>query len=261
MSTSKAPKISPLLLSLAQVVRSARVARGMTQAALANGAKLSPRFIADLEAGRANISLLKLAEVARTLGTSVGPLVLDAERGAPDVRLDVVLERSIALVGLRGAGKSTIGRAAAERLGVAFVELDRVVEERAALSLQNIFDIHGDAYFRKMEAEALAQVLAGKKPCVIATGGSLVVHDKIWTLLRKRTQTVWLKATPEDHYGRVQAQGDLRPMSGRPQAMTELRRLLSAREPLYKRAHHTVDTSTSTVAESVERLVAIARGG
>ncbi len=246
---------SPLLSSLAHVVRSLRTARGLTQASLARTARLSPRFIADLEAGRANISLLKLSAVAAALSTTIAHLVVDAEQGTKGGAPLRILPRSVALVGLRGAGKSTIGKAAAQRLGVVFVELDRVVEERAALSLQNIFDIHGDAYFRKMEAEALVQVLGGKEPCVIATGGSLVMHEKSWATLRKQTTTIWLRSTPEDHYARVQAQGDLRPMSGRPQAMTELRRLLTAREPHYKRADHTVDTSKHTIAESVERLV------
>lgn len=249
---------SPLLSSLARVVRSQRTAQGLTQASLARTARLSPRFIADLEGGRANISLLKLSDVATALSTTVAQLVLDAERGADDKEPLRVLSRSVALVGLRGAGKSTIGRAAAQRLGVPFVELDRIVEERAALSLQNIFDIHGDAYFRKMEAEALEQVLGAKEPSIIATGGSLVMHDKTWARLRKRTTTVWLRATPDDHYARVQAQGDLRPMSGRPQAMTELRRLLTAREPLYERANHAIDTSKQTISEAVERLVDLA---
>ena len=251
---------SPLLTSLAQVVRSLRAAHGLTQAALARTARLSPRFIADLEAGRANISLLKLSDVATALTTTVARLVLDAERGAAGGEPPRVLPRSVALVGLRGAGKSTIGSAAAQRLGVPFVELDRVVEERAALSLQNIFDIHGDAYFRKMEAEALVQVLGSKDACVIATGGSLVMHEKSWARVRRQTTTIWLRSTPEDHYARVQAQGDLRPMSGRPQAMTELRRLLTAREPHYKRAHHTIDTSRATIPEAVERLVDLAAG-
>jgi XRE family aerobic/anaerobic benzoate catabolism transcriptional regulator len=229
----------------------------VTQADLAKKAALSPRFLADLEAGRANVSLLKLAHVAAALELSLGQVVGDAERASRGEQ-QIVLTRHIALVGLRGAGKSTVGRAAAAALGVPFVELDRVVEEHAALSLQNLFEIHGDEYFRTVESDALDDVLARNEPCVVATGGSLVMHDKTWSRLLARTTTVWLRATPAEHYARVQAQGDLRPMSGRPHAMTELRRLLSAREPRYKRAHFTIDTSHHTVAESVERVVHIA---
>jgi XRE family aerobic/anaerobic benzoate catabolism transcriptional regulator len=246
-----------LLASLGSLLRSARASHGGTQAELAKKAGLSPRFLADLEAGRANVSLIKLAQVAAALDLSLGQLVGDAERDARG-EAPVALTRTIALVGLRGAGKSTVGKAAAAALGVQFVELDRVVEERAALSLQNLFEIHGDEYFRSVESDALDDVLARNEPCVVATGGSLVMHDKTWSRLLARTTTVWLRATPAEHYARVQAQGDLRPMSGRPHAMTELRRLLGAREPRYKRAHFTIDTSHHTVAESVDRVVQIA---
>jgi XRE family aerobic/anaerobic benzoate catabolism transcriptional regulator len=246
-----------LLSSLGTLLRSSRTNLGVTQAELAKKAALSPRFLADLEAGRANVSLIKLAQVAAALDLSLGQLVADAERGTRG-EAAITLTRPLALVGLRGAGKSTLGKAAASLLRVRFVELDRVVEERAALSLQNLFEIHGDEYFRSVESDALDQVLAANEPCVVATGGSLVMHDKTWSRLLARTTTVWLRATPAEHYARVQAQGDLRPMSGRPHAMTELRRLLAAREPRYKRAHFTIDTSHHTVAESVERLVQIA---
>ena len=161
-------------------------------------------------------------------------------------------------MGLRGAGKSAIGEAVAERLGVPFVELDALVAREAQMTLESIFEIHGERYYRAIEREVLRRLLDEGAPAVIATGGSLVTDPETWGLLRSRARTVWLKATAREHWDRVVRQGDVRPMRGRPRAMNELKSLLAAREPLYALAEASVDTSRRDPSAVVERVVAIA---
>jgi XRE family aerobic/anaerobic benzoate catabolism transcriptional regulator len=159
----------------------------------------------------------------------------------------------VALLGLRGAGKSTIGPKLAERLGLPFVELDRVIEQAAGLSLAELFELHGEAYYRRLERETLGTLLSGGG-VVVATGGSLVSDRETYQMLRERATTVWLRARPEDHFSRVLTQGDRRPMAAHPHAMSELKALLAARERLYAQADHTVDTSALTVDAAVDEL-------
>ena len=160
----------------------------------------------------------------------------------------------IALLGLRGAGKSTIGRRLARRLRVPFVELDRRVEEAAGLSLDEIFALHGQDYYRRLEREALELLIADDRPAVVATGGGIVTSGETYAFLRRRALTVWLRAEAEDHWNRVVQQGDRRPMADNPEAMAELRRLLAERQPLYAEAAHVVDTSRLGVEEAVEAI-------
>jgi XRE family aerobic/anaerobic benzoate catabolism transcriptional regulator len=249
------PAADRLLAALAQRVRALRNDRGLTLQQLARRARLSPRFLVQVEQGEANISVRKLAGLAAALDTTPAALLAEpaaARVGARD-RLPV-----IALLGLRGAGKSTIGRRLARRLRVPFVELDRQVEEAAGLSLPELFALHGEAYYRRLEREALDRVLEGGGPLVLATGGGLPASPETYARLRAQALTVWLRAAPEDHWNRVVQQGDRRPMADHPEAMAELRRLLAAREPLYARAAATVDTSRLGVkgaADAVARLV------
>ena len=147
----------------------------------------------------------------------------------------------IALLGLRGAGKSTIGRRLARRLRVPFVELDRRVEEAAGLSLDEIFALHGQDYYRRLERDALELLIADDRPAVVATGGGIVTSGETYAFLRRRALTVWLRAEAEDHWNRVVQQGDRRPMADNPEAMAELRRLLAERQPSYSEAAHVVD--------------------
>jgi XRE family aerobic/anaerobic benzoate catabolism transcriptional regulator len=210
-----------LLAGLGRRVRELRTERGLTLKALGHGAGLSPRFLVQLEAGRANISVRSLARLAGALGTTPAALLSGPGSAA---ELPVV-----ALLGLRGAGKSTIGRRLARRLRLRFVELDRRVEAAAGLSLGELFAVHGEAYYRRLEHEALEAVLGEGRPLVLATGGGLPASPETWALLRRRALTVWLRAAPEDHWNRVVGQGDRRPMADSPQAMAELRRLLAAR--------------------------------
>ena len=234
--------LDALLVSLGQRARALRLARGWTLREVAERSGMSARFLVQLEAGRGNISVRRLAEVAKALDTTAAVLLTPSD----DVQSPVV-----ALLGLRGAGKTTIGRRLAKRRRVPFIELDRRVEEAADLSLGELFTLHGEDYYRRLEREVLQDVLSEARPMVLATGGGLVASPDTFAMLRRSTNTVWLRATPEDHWNRVVRQGDHRPMADHPQAMADLRALLERREPLYALADHTVDTS----ALSVERVI------
>lgn len=237
--------MADLLRSLGQRARARRLERGWTLRQVAERSGVSPRFLVQLEAGRGNISVLRLADVARALEVTPAALLAPAaERHEPIV----------ALLGLRGAGKTTVGRRLARRLRVPFVELDKRIERAANMSLAEIFALYGESYYRRLERDALAAVLAKREPMVLATGGGIVTASDTYELLRGAALTVWLRATPEDHWNRVLRQGDRRPMADHPQAMSELRSLLAAREPLYASAAHTVDTSGRSVERIVEEI-------
>lgn len=237
-----------LLLGLGARVRALREGRGLTRKVMAQQTGLSERFLADLEAGRGNISVVNLAHVAQALGVTASSL-LEGSTSFADA------PRVTALLGLRGAGKSSVGQALAKALSVPFFELDRLVEVEAGMSLPEIFAIHGEDFFRSLELRALKRFLAQHDVAVLATGGGIVASSEAYELLRSRTRTVWLRATPEEHWARVVAQGDLRPMANRPQAMAELRRRLREREPLYAKADVTCVTTGRSLQEVVRELV------
>lgn len=236
-----------LLDELGRAVREKRGERGLTLAELSKRAGVSTRFLADLEAGRGNISVLRLHDVAVALGTTASALLDDEARRARDAG------RPIALLGLRGAGKSTIGKKLAKRLRVPFVELDAKVEEAAGLSLRELFELHGEARYRELEREALQKTL--ERPCVIATGGSIVTDDETFSLLRASAITVWLQASPESHWSRVVAQGDRRPMANRANAKAELAQLLERRRSRYAKADLTLDTDAVRVDAAIETII------
>jgi XRE family aerobic/anaerobic benzoate catabolism transcriptional regulator len=241
--------MADLLSMLGRRARSERLSRGLTLRDVAERSGVSPRFLVQLEAGTGNISVRRLADVAAALGTTASALLTPGEPSHPAV---------IALLGLRGAGKTTIGRRLARRRRVPFVELDRRIERAADLSLGEIFALHGEDYYRRLEREVLQEVLGEAKPIVLATGGGLVASPDTFALLRRSATTVWLRTTPEDHWNRVVRQGDRRPMADHPQAMADLRSLLANREPLYALADHTIDTSSASVeavVESIERAL------
>ncbi len=238
---------SDLLRRVGRVVLRTRNHAGLSRRALSERSGVSSRFLAQLEAGTGNISLLRLEQVAMALGV---PLLQIFSAPAADDAL------RIALLGLRGAGKSTVGQSLARRLRVPFIELDALIEEAAGLSLGQIFELHGEGYFRRLERETLARFLSAGRPAILATGGGLVADPDTYALLRSTCTTVWLSARAEDHYARVLAQGDRRPMADHPHAMAELRALLVSRQGLYEMAELRVDTSAMTVRAAVAAILA-----
>ncbi len=274
------------LVRLGERVREARARRGMTRRILARDSGVSERYLAQLEAGRGNVSVLLLRQIAQALNLPIDELVraddgqsveltliLQLLKRLPATRLAKVRaqlvreygsaygarEQRIALVGLRGAGKSTLGAGLARSLGVPFVELDHEVEAEAGTSLHEIFLLHGQAGFRRYERRALERILEKNERCVIATGGSIVSEPATYDLVLSACLTVWLKAAPEEHMARVAAQGDYRPMAGNREAMDDLRRILAGREPLYAQADLTLDTEGRTVEASLAELVRAVR--
>ncbi len=249
--------IDRLVTTLGRRVREGRAARHWTLRELAEHSGVSVRFLAMVEAGDGNISVRKLAAVARALGTTPAELL-----SGPGSETDLPV---VALLGLRGAGKTAVGRKLARRLHVPFVELDRRIEDAADLALSQVFALHGEEYYRTLERETLEKLLDENEPMVLATGGGIVTSGPTYALLRRRALTVWLRADPEDHWNRVVQQGDRRPMADHPHAMAELRRLLNTRGALYAEADVTVDTSNLALddvvaaVESRVRPVAVAR--
>jgi len=249
--TSQRQLEAAYLARLGERVRALRSGHGMTRKDLAKASGVSERYLAQLEAGRGNMSVLLLRKVGQALGEPVARLVDEEERAPRRER--------IALVGLRGAGKSTLGAKLAHELGVSFVELDREVEREAGAKLGEVFTIYGQEAFRRFESRALERVLGQHPRAVIATGGSIVTAPATYRRLLEQCVCVWLKASPEEHMSRVIAQGDLRPFrganaSGRSSAIDEIHKLLADRDALYARADLTVDTSGKTPRQSVEEI-------
>ncbi len=237
-----------MLNALAQEVRRLRKARGWSRRELAASTRISERFLAEIEGGRANPSLLRLADLAEALGTSLHELVgVLPRRGARR-------HPAIALLGLRGAGKSAVGSRLAKLLRVPLVELDARIEQETALSLAEIFEFHGERSFREREREVLERLLAEPGPKIIATGGGLVTAPETWSFLRAQAHTVWLKASPEEHWERVIAQGDLRPMAKNAQSFQSLCRILAEREELYRQAEITLETTGRSVDAIAQEL-------
>lgn len=280
MATPSKHKHEPegFLAALGARVRMMRTEARLSLQELARLAEISPRFLSELEAGRGNISVARLAGIAAALKQPLQSMI-PASSGDRSLRarvwelietcstedleeLSVWLSRrqrkrfpkSIALVGVRGAGKSTIGAHAAARLGIPFIELDQLIEREAGMSLVELFTLHGESYYRRLERDAAEKLLSGSPPVVLATGGSVVTHPETWGLVRRQCHTVWLKARAKDHWDRVVAQGDLRPMVNNPSAKDELKALLRAREPLYSQADLVADTSKHSAEEVAEMI-------
>ena len=270
---------------LGQRVRGERMRRGMTRKQLAVESGVSERYLAQLEAGRGNISILLLRQVARAMGRPLDLLVLDGPERPVEAELlrgllarldaetlaeahDLLAERfgltnaqtrngRIALIGLRGAGKSTLGRLLAERLALPFVEMTREIETLAGMDMTEVIGLGGQSMLRRLELRALDAVVARYPEAVLATGGGLVAEPETYEVLLANCFTVWVTASPEEHMGRVMAQGDRRPMAGNPEAMDDLRRILAEREALYAKADRRLDTAGLTVAEALEKLVSL----
>lgn len=227
-------------------VRRARGKAGFTRRRLAERSGVSERYLAQLESGEGNVSILLIRRVAAALAADLHELI--------GQRVDIGRRGRVALIGLRGAGKSTLGRRLAEQMGVRFFELDDEVEAELGASLESVFTMYGQDAYRDGERRALTRVIEGAERSVIATGGSLVVEPQTYQIVRSRCLTVWLRASPEDHMNRVVAQGDLRPIQGRDHAMTELRTILAQRERLYSLADATIDTSANDEDTCLQQL-------
>ena len=255
----------------------------MSRRLLAHHAGISERYLTQLESGKGNVSVLLLRHIAEALGVPLSRLVED-EPPSPEMTLvrqflarlspeqlgqayasltaafadDARTLRAgrVALVGLRGAGKTTIGARAAAELQVPFFELDKEIERLSGTSLGSILELYGQQAYRRYELQALQELLATHPRFVVATGGSLVSESATYELLLRSCFTVWVRTTPEEHMQRVLAQGDLRPMAGSQQAMDDLRRILEERSELYGRADSVVETTGRSVNESVHELLA-----
>lgn len=279
------PRETAFLQELGQSVRQTRAVRGMSRKVLSQTSGLSERYIAQLESGQGNVSILLLRRVASAMGARLDDLIPGSEapadwavvrdllRNASDeqvARVKTILAgdtaplrsmaaNRVALIGLRGAGKSTLGQFAADRLGWRFVELDREIERDAGLSMAEIFALYGQEGYRRLEQAQVRRFTGVREPLMLATGGGIVAEPLTFDLVLSSFFTVWLKATPEDHMQRVRDQGDLRPMGEDRSAMQELRAILLSREPLYARAHAVVETSGFDVAQAGETLVRTVR--
>ena len=287
MSAVLKPQADPALIdesqylgALGERVRNLRAQRGMTRKILARDSGVSERYLALLEAGEGNVSVVLLKRIAQALNVPAVELLREESAGAERGVLESLVRRlspaqlkraaellqrefhvdagkraqRIALVGLRGAGKSSLGALLAKRLKVPFVELDREVERESNTSLNEIFLLYGQAGYRRYERAALERVLAKNERVVIATGGSIVSEPETYDLLLSSCTTVWLKAAPEEHMARVVAQGDTRPMKGNREAMDDLRRILNTRATLYGRADYTIDTSGRAIEQSLAEV-------
>jgi len=282
-ATADAPAAVAWLAAVGRRVREGRVRRAMSRRALSELSGVSERYLAQLESGEGNPSLLVLYQIARAIDVPVARLV-DGEERAAD--LDLVLaslrhlspeqlrelrnligsrfggsaslrQARIALIGLRGAGKSTLGAQLAAARNVRFVELDREIEREAGTTLSELFLVYGQSAYRRYERRCLEALVASGEAMVISTGGSIVSEPATFERLLAECFTVWLRASPEEHMARVIAQGDQRPIAGNAEAMRELRRILAGREPLYRRADAVVETGGRSIADAFRDLVRI----
>ena len=281
-------RADPLFLSkLGERVREVRAQRGLARKVFAASAHVSERYLAALEAGEGNASVIFLRRVAAALGVRLTELLDVEDSGSEQRQLrrfldslpanrareavqhlmrdfgqdDAIRRKRIALVGLRGAGKTTLGSALAKTLRRPFIELDREIERAAGMALSEVFLLYGQPGFRRLERRCLEHLIEGQEDLVVAVGGGIVSEADTYELLRLNCFTVWIKAAPEEHMARVVAQGDLRPMAGHAEAMEDLRSILSAREPLYAKADGVVDTSASSIEKSLETLRQLIHAG
>ncbi len=230
------------------LVREGRSRAGLTRRALAAEAGVSERYLALLEAGSANVSLNLLARIGEALGVSIHALIPpEAPRRAAD-------KKGVALIGLRGAGKSTLGERLSKQTGLPFVRLTQEIVERAGMETGELMELAGSGAFRRLEIEALQGLVARPGPIVLETSGGIVADTEAFELVRRHFHTVWVKAAPEDHMARVIAQNDFRPMAGRDAAIDDLRRLLVEREATYAQADFVLDTHGVSVDEAAQRL-------
>ena len=283
VGSSLEPLRSPFLMALGERVRNLRSRKGMTRKAVALAADVSERHLANLEYGTGNVSVLVLLQVSHALQCSLAELLGDISTSSPEwllirellsKRTEADLRRArvqltemfgesgdatarrtrIALIGLRGAGKTTLGQRLADDLGFTFIELSREIEKFAGCQISEIHNLYGANAYRRYERRALEEAIQIYPEVVIATPGGLVSDSANFNLLLTHCTTVWLQANANDHMSRVAAQGDLRPMAASPEAMEDLKRILEGRSAFYSKADLSIDTSAQDVEESYKRL-------
>jgi XRE family aerobic/anaerobic benzoate catabolism transcriptional regulator len=282
-------ELGGFLRRVGERVRTMRSRRGMSRKLLARHSNVSERYLAQLEAGQGNFSIVLLRRVAHAIGVPFRDIIDEQpgrsvealwisqflERLAPadlSTARELLLarfsaqsagmrEERIALIGLRGAGKSTLGGALAQRLDAPFIELDREIERQSGIGLTQLFELFGQEVFRRNERTALEAILHRHPRFVLATGGSLVTEPGTYELLSSSCRTVWLKAAPEEHMRRVVEQGDLRPIANNDRAMEDLIAILTSREPLYAKADLTLDTAGKSPEQSLQELLTLLRRG
>ncbi len=274
------------LAAFGKRVRALRERRGMTRKLLAREADVSERYLGQLESGDGNVSIILLRRIAFALNVTLGEVLTPEQEGAAEQRLirrflaqlpahrledvifrltrefgheEAVRRQHLALIGLRGAGKTTLGGMLARDLRVPFIELDQEIAQETGLPLSELFTLYGQSGYRRIERRCLERGLKEHARAIIAVGGGVVSEEETFTLLLAQCHTVWLKAKPEEHMARVLAQGDLRPMAGNAEAMEDLKRILAAREPFYRKADSVVDTSGRTLEESFAALRQLVR--
>ena len=282
------PRLGPesnddFLLSLGKRVRELRNRRGLTRKMMAREADVSERHLAQLEAGEGNVSIVLLRRIAAALHVSLAELfAAEAETQHEKILIQRFLERlpaprvedamsrllrefgdeevarrkRVALIGLRGAGKSTLGLRLGLEMNIPFIELDREIEKDTGMPLGEIFSLYGQTGYRAIERRSLERVLLEQERAILSVGGGVVSEKETYDYLLSNCYTVWIKARPEEHMARVIAQGDLRAIAGGNQAMEDLRRILEAREPLYRKADMYLDTSGDSAEESIVKLKA-----
>lgn len=275
-------EVAALIQRVGERVRRARERKGIPRRVLSEMSGVSPRYLAQLEAGEGNISIgllqrvasaldhriewlvgeedpwtsqaLRVADLFRASSREVQQAILRTLKPEPE---ETLRARRICLVGLRGAGKSTLGAALGAALGVPFVELNAEIEEQSGMPVEEVMALYGQEGYRKLEAQAITRIIATHDTMVLAVAGGIVAEPDTYNLLLSHFHTIWLKTTPEEHMARVRAQGDERPMAGNPEAMEQLKSILTSREALYAKALAHLDTSGRTVPESLAQLRAL----
>lgn len=274
--------VNELMARVGDRVRKARERKGIPRRVLSENSGVSPRYLAQLEAGEGNISIVLLQRVAMALDYKIDWLISEEDpylsealqvadlfrRSTADKRAQVMAilnpqpaaeqrAQRICLVGLRGAGKSTLGALAGEKLGVPFMELNREIELVSGMPVEEVMALYGQEGYRDLEAEALRRIAATHERVILAVAGGIVAEPQTYNELLGKFNTIWVRTSPEEHMSRVRAQGDERPMANNPEAMQQLQSILKAREVLYERAQFQLDTSHRSVSTSLSLLLGL----